>query len=553
METTHQKPLLQTVNPSDEGKPVILSVVIVSYNVAGFLDHCLDSVIRAGNGLSLEVIVVDNSSTDNTVEMVREKYPRVTLIENAQNVGYSRANNQGIELGRGRYILLLNPDTIVPHNAFSESIRFLDDTKDAGLMSLKLVNADGSFQAACRRGFPTPLTSFYRMTGLARLFPKSERFGRYNLTFLDENKTSEVDAVCGAYMMGRADILKKIRGFDEEFFMFGEDIDICYRIQQAGGRVFYHPAADVIHFKGESSRKNRMESKLHFYNSMFIFSKKHFARHMTFFPRGLLFLGILLNALVKVPAEWFNRYLAAFIDLVIINGVLFTSLIIKFGLVWNFYGFTPPQWYLLLHGSLTAVYLVTYSAFGLYTGKPRMLLDFVRANFIAPLLFFSFVYFIPYVRISRLAFSASCALLFLLLPGWRLLFVRTAFKLNTALARKKRFLIIGQGQLALRIRDKLLQDPLYNKTFEGFIIEPMAPIQVPQHEISGDMINLKTLVLKRKINEIFLAVHDKGGIDLVSLINFCAKSAISLKMVESIPGQDRSYILDVDVSENVVL
>jgi GT2 family glycosyltransferase len=552
METQDQKPVHQVLTPG--GAPdILLSVVIVSYNVAGFLDHCLDSVFRACLVFPHEVMVVDNSSTDNTVEMVRGKYPQVRLIDNPQNIGYSRANNQGIALSRGQYVLLLNPDTIVPHNALSISIKFLEGMPDAGLMSLKLVNADGSFQAACRRGFPTPLTSFYRMVGLSLLFRQSRRFGQYNLTFLDENATSEVDAVCGAFMLGRASVLRQIGGFDENFFMFGEDIDLCYRVKRAGYRVFYHPAAEIIHFKGESSRKNRVESKLHFYNSMFIFSKKYFSQRMTFFPRGLLFLGIFLNALVKLPAEWLNRYLASFIDLVLINGALYCGLIAKFGLEWNFYSFTAPPLFLLIHFSLSLTFILTFAVSGLYSGKPRSLTDYFRAAFIASLLFFSFVYFIPNVRFSRIAFTLTCATLFIVLPGWRLLFSRTAFRLNTALAHRKRFLIVGHGSLALRIRDKLMQDPLYRASFAGFIAEPGAPQSALGKEIAGDFADLKGLVRKKKINEVFLAVQDKGSLDLVSLINFCAKSAINLKMVESIPGQEKIYVLDVEVSENIIL
>jgi O-antigen biosynthesis protein len=552
METQIQKPVQSDVAPKETDRP-LLSVVIVSYNVSGFLDHCLDSVMRACQPYSHEIIVVDNSSTDNTLEMVHEKYPGVTLIENAQNLGYSRGNNQGIRLGRGRYILLLNPDTIVPHHAISASLQFLEQRPEAGLMSLKIVNADGSFQSACRRGFPSPMAALYRMIGLSLLFKNSRRFGQYNLTFLDENATSEVDAVCGAYMMARAEVLKSVGGFDEEFFMFGEDIDLCYRIQRAGYKVFYHPASEIIHFKGESSRKNRVESRLHFYNSMFIFSRKHFTQRMSFFPRGLLFGGILLNALVKFPAAWLHRYLACGIDLGVINATLFGAMILKYGLEWNFYGFMDPKWSLLLHVSLSLPFVLTFALSGLYGGKPRTLADHFRAAFLASLLFFSFVFFIPYVRFSRIAFISTCAVLMLVLPGWRLLFTRTALKLNTSLARKKKYFIIGHGEAAFRLRERLLQSPLYRNSFEGFILEQDPGTPLPEKEVAGGLSDLKSLVKKKKITEIFLAVQDRGMLDIVALINFCARSAISLKLVESLRDQDKFHVRDVDVSENIII
>jgi len=274
---------------------------------------------------------------------------------------------------------------------------------------------------------------------------------------------------------------------------------------------------------------------------------------MTFFPRGILFLGIFINAMVKLPAEWFNRYLAGFIDLIVINLILFISLTIKFGLEWNFYDFTPPSWYLLIHASMSLTFILTFAFGGLYAGKQRTITDYFKACFIASLLLFSFVYFIPIVRFSRLAFAASSAALFFVLPGWRLLFSRTASKLNTALARRKRFIIIGQGNVALRIKNRLLQESMYKDSFQGFIKASDVTPFISKEEVIGDMAALKSIIKNRKINEIFLAVEDKGNMDIVYLINFCARSSISLKMVESIPGQDKSYILDVDLSENIIL
>lgn len=530
-----------------------LSVIIVSYNVAGFLNHCLDSVVRACSGFDAEVLVVDNSSTDNTADMVRNKYPGVTLIENPRNLGYTRANNQGLAAARGRYVLFLNPDTILPHDALSLSMAFLRDHPDAGLLSLKLVNSDGTFQAACRRGFPTPMTAFYRMIGLSRLFPGSRRFGRYNLTYLDPNATAEVDAVCGAYMMARGDLLRKLGGFDETFFMYGEDIDLCWRVRREGYRVFYHPAAEVIHFKGESSRKNRIESAIHFYNSMFIFSRKYFSERMSFLPRSLLFIGIFLNALLKAPAEWASRFAAIFIDLGLMNAALTAALLIKFGISPGFYGFTQPEWALLLHGSLSFSFLTAFAFSGFYTGKPHSMTDYTRTLLVGSLLFFSFAYFIPNVRVSRMVFGATCAGLFVLLPGWRFLFSRIAFRLNTPLSRRRRWIVVGHGALGRRVQEKLSQEVSYAPGFEGFIRVAFEDTETGAHKILGDLPDLPDLARKKGVNEIILASRDKEKIGLTDLISFCARNGINLKMVESLPGQDRYTLLDVGVAENILL
>ncbi|MBL8026129.1 MAG: glycosyltransferase [Fibrobacteres bacterium] len=529
-----------------------LSVVIVSWNVSGFLNHCLDSVMRACTGIESEIIVVDNASTDNTSEMIREKYPDVRLIENAENRGYGVANNQGLDISRGNYVLFLNPDTILPRDALKLSIDYLTEHPKAGVMSLKLVDADGSFQAACRRGFPTPSAAFYRMTGLSALFPRSRRFGKYNLTYLDEDETVPVDAVCGAYMLGRADILKKIGGFDKDFFMYGEDIDLCWRVRKEGYDVVYHPVSDVIHFKGESSRKNRLKSAVSFYDSMFIFSKKYFAEKMSFMPRSLLFLGIFFNALVKAPAEWFLRYFAVPVDLFIVNAVLFMFLMYEFDL--SFYTNTDPAWIsYLIHICLSGAFGFSLFFHGAYSGKPKPISDYIRASAIATLLFFSLVYFIPYVQFPKKAFTATCALLMILIPGWRFIFSRAAFHLHSPLARRKRVVIVGSGELAKKVFDRLSDDVEYHHGFIGFIKTATDNIENLPGKIIGNITEINEIITSRKVTELVLATKEREQVDLVRLINYCGKKHVNMKIVESIPGQAHFYLLDVDLSENFIL
>ncbi len=531
-----------------------LSVIIVSWNVSGFLNHCLDSVIRACTDIQFEIIVVDNASTDGTAEMIKAKYPSVKLIENAENVGYSKANNQGIMFSRGRYTLFLNPDTILPRDALRLSIDYMEQNRLVGAMSLKLVDADGSFQAACRRSFPTPSTAFYRMTGLSSLFPRSKRFGKYNLTFLDEDETMAVDAICGAYMMVRHEILQHTGGFDESFFMYGEDIDLCWRIRKAGYEIIYHPIAEIIHFKGESSKKNRFRSALNFYNSMFIFSKKYFSEKMTFMPRSILFIGIFFNAIVKAPAEWFLRYFAIPVDLLIVNLVLLGFLSIKTGGAGNFYLNIDFKWTLLLHFCISSAYGLSLHFHGAYSGKPKSVVEYIRALAIATLLFFSLVYFIPYVRFSRAAFTATGVSLLALIPGWRFLFSRTALKLYSPIARKRRVLIVGCGDLAVSVHNRLLQDVDYHKGFVGFVNAnvPDKKVEVPA-KIIGTLDEIEALVSQHKITELVLATKERDNFDLVKLINYCGKNHINMKIVEGIAEKNRFYLLDVDLSENFVL
>ncbi|MCD6520994.1 MAG: glycosyltransferase family 2 protein [Anaerolineae bacterium] len=282
-----------------------LAIIIVNYNTRDDLHRCLSSIRQSRGPLHYEVVVVDNSSSDGSAEMVREKHPWVQhLVVNDYNGGYAYANNIGLRLlgyaqGRPleelpRYALLLNPDTVLPPEALAEMVAFMDAHPDVGVVGPKLVREDGSLDKACRRSFPTPAVSFYRLSGLAKLFPKSRRFGRYNLTYLDENEQADVDAVVGAFMLMRSEALEQAGLLDEAFFMYGEDLDLCYRIKEHGWRVVYNPAVTVLHRKGAASRKASRRAIRAFYDAMKIFHDKHYRAQTFFLINWAIDLGIVL-------------------------------------------------------------------------------------------------------------------------------------------------------------------------------------------------------------------------------------------------------------------
>lgn len=266
-----------------------IGIVIVSYNVCALLRRCLETVL-ASEGVRLTVCVVDNDSKDGSAAMVAESFPQVHLIANESNVGYPAANNQGLALlGFGsplhtaqtgaeapRYALLLNADTELPPEALADIVAFADAHAELGVVGPKLVRPDGSLDLACRRSFPTPTISAYHMLGLGRLFPKSRTFGRYNLTYLDEDQAAEVDSVVGAFMLVRREAIAQVGLLDDTFFMYGEDLDWAYRFKDAGWRVYYYPEVTVLHVKRASSRQNP-RARVEFWRSMEIFYRKHYA------------------------------------------------------------------------------------------------------------------------------------------------------------------------------------------------------------------------------------------------------------------------------------
>lgn len=254
---------------------MLLSVVIVNYNVKYFLEQCLCSVTKAMKGMEGEIIVVDNNSTDNSFGFFQDKFPHVNFIWNTQNVGFAKANNQAIRIAKGEYILILNPDTIVPEDCFEKCIAFIQSKKNNGALGIQMVDGAGKFLKESKRAFPDPITAFYKLVGLSALFPRSKIFSKYHLSHLDKNKNHEVDVLAGAFMLIPKKIMEVVTGFDEDFFMYGEDIDLSFRIQQAGFHNYYFGESSIIHFKGESTKKMSINYVKMFYNAMSIFSRKH--------------------------------------------------------------------------------------------------------------------------------------------------------------------------------------------------------------------------------------------------------------------------------------
>ena len=272
-----------------------LSVVIVNYNVSHYLLQCVDSLSHALRGTDSEVIVVDNHSRDNSVTLLRQYHPEVRIVENLHNLGFAKANNIAIRQSRGEYVLLLNPDTIVSESVVKGVISFLDSHPEAGSAGVRMLNADGTVAPESRRGAPTPMTAFYKLSGLCGMFPNSRRFGRYYLGHLPWDSPQQIEVVSGAFCMLRTSVLKKVGLLDEDYFMYGEDIDLSYRILKSGATNWYVPET-ILHYKGESTHKSSFRYVHVFYQAMHIFFRKHFS-HLG------LFISIPIKTAIIVKAS----------------------------------------------------------------------------------------------------------------------------------------------------------------------------------------------------------------------------------------------------------
>jgi O-antigen biosynthesis protein len=291
-----------------------LSVIIVNYNVRAYLEQCLRTVFGGLKGIDGDVFVVDNMSTDGSVEMVRAKFPQVKLIANEENVGFSRANNQAIRESDAEYVLLLNPDTVVGEDVFHKVLAFMDAHPKCGGLGVKMIDGTGKFLPESKRGLPTPAVAFYKIIGLTRLFPQSKVFGRYHLGHLPENAAAPIEILSGACMFLRKKTLDEVGLLDESFFMYGEDIDLSYRITLGGYENWYFPDARIIHYKGESTKKSSVNYVFVFYNAMAIFAKKHFTRKRPDIFAGLINGSIYLSATGAIAARFLRRALLPMLD-----------------------------------------------------------------------------------------------------------------------------------------------------------------------------------------------------------------------------------------------
>lgn len=271
-----------------------LSIIIVNYNVRLFLEKCLLSVEKACAGIDTEILVVDNNSTDGSREYLPPKFPGIRFIWNETNQGFAKANNQVLKIATGEYILFLNPDTIIPEDCLKKCISYFETHTDTGALGVRMLNGDGKFLKESKRAFPSAAASFWKMAGFARLFPRSKVFAKYYLGHLPETQTNEVDVIAGAFMMIPKKVLDMTGGFDERFFMYAEDIDLSYRIQQVGYKVIYFADTTITHFKGESTNKKSKEHVRLFYKAMHQFVDKHYKDRSAIF-RFFVHTGIRIS------------------------------------------------------------------------------------------------------------------------------------------------------------------------------------------------------------------------------------------------------------------
>lgn len=284
-----------------------LSIVIVNYNTKDLLKQTIESVINNTKGIEYEIWVVDNSSKDGSVEMVQEEFKDVKLIASKENLGFPKGNNVAIKKATGRYILLLNSDTKVIGDNLQHCVSYMDQHEEIGALGCKVELPDGTLDHACKRGFPTPEASLYYFLKLNKIMKNKRKYGAYTASYLGEDEIGEVDALMGAFMMIPRTVIDKIGMLDEEFFMYGEDIDWCYRIKEAGYKIMYYPKEKIIHYKGSSSKKKKAKTTYEFHRAMILFYRKHYNDKYNIFVKILVYIGVALRMILSMIKNLFKK------------------------------------------------------------------------------------------------------------------------------------------------------------------------------------------------------------------------------------------------------
>lgn len=481
-----------------------ISIVIVNYNVRHFLEQTLASIQRASNHLKIETWVVDNDSVDDSISMVKRNYPKVKLIENKDNVGFSVANNQAIEQSSGKYILLLNPDTVLQEDTLDLCFKYMENHQNTGAVGVKMIDGSGQFLPESKRGFPNLWVSFCKSTGLSSLFPKSPIFNQYHLGYLDKNEIHKVEVLSGAFMFMRKEVLDQVGNLDEAFFMYGEDIDLSYRIKDAGYDIVYYPETTIIHFKGESTKKGSLNYVRVFYQAMIIFANKHYAGKGAGIFSLFLRLAILARAsLSMVKRVWIR------VGPLLVDSILSVFSYYLVSRLWAQFYFHNPDyfssviWYNIIGYSAINIFVFAFQ--GMYTPKIRFG-SLLRGVFIALLLCLAIYGLLNNTYRNSRAILVIGTLIF---GSFALLWrsIRSFIKygnFHISHDRKKNILVVGSGEEFQRIKE-LLSKSLVPHQVVGIV----APQNIYDQNIhTGKIEHLNDLVKVEKVDEIIFSIKD---------------------------------------------
>lgn len=491
--------------PDKENFDKDISIIIVNYNVKEFLDNLLSSINKAAGNLNIEIIVVDNASKDHSVPYLKEKYPDVIYIENDRNIGFGKANNQAIDIVRGRYSLLINPDTIIRENTLSELKKHLDEHPKTGAAGCKIINPDGTFALESRRSIPTPWSALWKILGLTALFPKSKTFADYYMSWMDENKPSQVPVLSGSFMFSRTDVLRKINGFDEQFFMYGEDIDLCYRINEIGYDIDYVPSTSIIHYKGESTKKGNLDYIVLFNKALYQFYKKHYSYGYSLFFRLLIVLGIILRGTTHYLKNQIKKNISLIGDEIILNLIITLGFIFRYHIpLADFFKDYHPI-YLIVNVLVTIIFFLSAKYYDLYGKHKNSISAIIKTVIIAFAGVALITFFLRQFAFSRLILAIGLVLSVLTLTISRFLLKNISIDTRNSRGnlRNTGILLVGENEKTNELIRKIRSKVEWNYDIKGIVSQNgVVNKNVDNIPVLGNLTDLSFLVKEYKIDQI---------------------------------------------------
>lgn len=512
-----------------------LSVVIVNYNVKYFLEQCLLSVEKAMQNVDGDVWVVDNHSADGSVQMVKDRFPNVNCIANYENVGFSVANNQAINKSTAEYVLLLNPDTVVQEDTFEKCVKYMDDHSDVGGLGVKMIDGKGKFLPESKRGLPTPEVAFYKMVGLNKLFPTSKRFGKYHLGYIGENETAEIEVLAGAFMMMRKSVLDEVGLLDETFFMYGEDIDLSYRITQAGYKNVYLPETSIIHYKGESTKRMSVNYVFVFYRAMVIFARKHYTGRSAALFVGLINLSIYFRALLALFQRLALKSWLYLLDAALIMVGLHAIKDYWEEHIKNFENYFSPIYAQTHFPAYTFIWILMVFWSGGYQ-RPFAMGRVIRGVLAGTVAISALFAFLPSnLQYSRGIILAGTAFAVLSMLVVRFIAHYRRYKnINLGKAANVKTVIVGHAEERDRVLS-LLQKSEASNQFLGFVaLEPE-----DHDDVLGSVDRLQDLCELYKVDEVIFCSKDVSSSETMHWMNSMASKQVNFKIV---PG-DSQFII----------
>ena len=485
------------------------------------------SVKRAIQNIDAEIWVVDNNSVDGSCAMLKEKFPEVHLIENKDNVGFSKANNQAIRKSNSEYVLLLNPDTIVEDDTFTKVLDFMDKKPEAGGLGVKMIDGKGNFLPESKRALPTPIVSFYKIFGFSSLFPKSKIFSKYHLGYLDKNKIHQIEVLSGAFMLMRKKALDKVGLLDEDFFMYGEDIDLSYRIEKGGYKNYYYPKTTIIHYKGESTKKGSINYVFLFYYAMIIFAKKHFSKKNANIFSFFINMAIYFRAFLSIIKRFVKAIYLPLLDAVSIFLAYFFFIPfyenIKFSITDDF----PDIFLFVIVPSYILIWLISIYFAGGYD-KPLKLWNVIKGISIGTLIILlAYSLLNEEYRFSRALILTGTVFLYfsgISIRYFLHLLKFSEYRLYTK--KRKKVIIVGAAQEAERVKN-LMEKVNIDFLFHGYV-SPNETINKKKY--LGNLKQIREIIYVHKINEVIFCSKDIRSNEIIRQMLYLSDINVNYKI-----------------------